>query len=194
MPNTTGARALAATVLAVAVAAGPAAATIPRSLYSTLVLAECRLVKRHEHGNAHVCPGLEGWPVWIAEGDDRTFVSYGPKPETRRAAEQTLRAFNSPFTPKDLRATVEWRVVRREGKPVPYATILRFHTSRDGRRGDVLVVSKVSAEETCQIAWIDAFANPDAIALARSVADEVARRRDCKAEPEVVGRQGRSPM
>ena len=48
---------------------------------------------------------------------------------------------------------------------------MRFHTSRDGRKGDVLVVSKVSDAETCHVAYIDALANRDAIALARHVAD-----------------------
>ena len=169
-------------------------ATTVKSLYTTLALEECRAVKQHEHGNTYLCPGLEGWPVWLAEGDDRTFVSYGPEAEKRRAAGQTLGAFNSPFTDTARRATIEWRFVRRDGKELPYATILRFHTNRDGRRGDVLVVTKIGAGEACRVAAIDAFANADAIALARSVADEEARTFDCSREPRIIGKRGRSPM
>jgi hypothetical protein len=187
-------RAVAAAMTAVLVAATAAGATTVKSLYTTLALADCKVVRKHEHGNAYACPGLEGWPVWFAEGDDRTYVSYGAGGEKLRAAGQTLGAFNSPFAEKAPRATIEWRFVRRDGRPVPYATILRFHTSRDGRRGDVIVVTRVAAGEACQIARIDAFANPDAIALARSVADEEARTFDCRQEPRIVGRRGRSPM
>ncbi len=71
---------------------------------------------------------------------------------------------------------------------------MRFHTSRDGRRGDVLVVSKVSDAETCHVAYIDALANRDAIALARHVADRQSKSFDCSREPRTEGATGRSPM
>jgi hypothetical protein len=137
---------------------------------------------------------LRGFPVYIAEGDLRQFVSVGPQAERRRAATQTLGPFNSIFEPGNDRATIEWRFVRKFGQPVPYATIVRFHTSAEGRRGDVLVVSKVGERETCHIAHIDALANPKAIALARQIADDQARAFDCRQEPRIEGEQGKSPM
>ena len=60
--------------------------------------------------------------------------------------------------------------------------------------GDVLVVSKVSDTETCHVAYIDALANPDAIALARQVADKQTKSFDCRQEPHTEGGTGRSPM
>ena len=194
----TTSRRLAATLTAMtalAAVAPPLAANPVKSLYTTLEPSACRMLERHEHGNTYTCPGLDArWPVWLAEGDDRTFVSFGRAADKRRAATQTLGAFNTPFTDKARRATIEWRFTLRDGKPVPYATILRFHTSRDGARGDVLVVTRVTADEACQVARIDAFANPNAIALARRVADEMARKFDCKRDPQVIGHTGRSPM
>src|SRR5262249_3409421 len=80
---------------------------------------------------------------------------------------QTLGAVNSMFDKGSDRATIEWRFDRRGDKQIPYAIIVRFHTSRDGRKGDVLVVSKVGLADTCHVAYIDALANSDAIALAR---------------------------
>jgi hypothetical protein len=77
---------------------------------------------------------------------------------------------------------------------VPYATIQRYFTKSGPRSGEVLVVTKVTDSEDCHVAHIDALANPDAIALARSVADKDARGFDCKAEPTRVGNTGRSPM
>ena len=77
---------------------------------------------------------------------------------------------------------------------LPYAIIVRFHTSRDGRNGDVLVVSKVSDTEACHVAYIDALANPDAIALARRIADRQAKGFDCRQDPQTEGATGKSPM
>jgi hypothetical protein len=58
----------------------------------------------------------------------------------------------------------------------------------------VLVVSKVSDAETCHVAYIDALANKDAIALARHVADKQSKSFDCSREPRTEGVTGRSPM
>ena len=172
----------------------PVAANPVRSLYTTVDLKVCKQVKRHRDGTAWRCEGLAGFPVYFAEGDLRQFVSVGTDAEKRRAATQTLGAFNSIFEKGSTRATVEWRFDRRGERRLPYAIIVRFHTSRDGEKGDVLVVSKVSAADTCHVAYIDALANQDAIALARHIADKEAKGFDCRTEPRNEGATGRSPM
>jgi hypothetical protein len=172
----------------------PAAANPVKSLYTTVELKACKPVKRHRDGGAWLCDGLAGLPVYVAEGDLRQFLSVGANAQKRRAASQTLGAFNSIFENGSDRATVEWRFDRRGEKKIPYATIVRFHTSREGRKGDVLVVSKVSATETCHVAYIDALANQDAITLARFVADNQAKAFDCRNEPRAEGATGKSPM
>jgi hypothetical protein len=182
------------TAAAAVLSALPATANPVKSLYTTIELKSCKPVKRHRDGDAWRCEGLPGYPVYVAEGDLRQFVSAGWDAEHRRAATQTLSPFNTIFESGSQRATIEWRFQRRAGSPVPYATIVRYHTSAEGRRGDVLVVSKVTPQETCHVAYIDALANPDAIALARRVADEKARIFDCAAEPRAMGDQGKSPM
>jgi hypothetical protein len=183
----------------VAVAAGlvpaaPATSNPVKSLYTTVDLKVCKRIKRHRDGGAWLCEGLPGYPVFVAEGDLRQFVSAGTDADKRRAATQTLGAFNSIFERGSDRATIEWRFVRRGERQIPYAIIVRFHTSADGRRGDVLVVSKVGASDTCHVAYVDALANDDAIALARRLADEKARTFDCSQEPRAEGATGRSPM
>jgi hypothetical protein len=172
----------------------PAAANPVKSLYTTVDLKICKQVKRHRDGGAWRCGGLDDLPVYVAEGDLRQFVSVGANAEKRRAATQTLGAFNSMFEKGSTRATIEWRFDRRGERKLPYAIIVRFHTSRDGRNGDVLVVSKVSDAETCHVAYIDALANPDAIALARQIADKQAKSFDCRQQPHTEGATGRSPM
>jgi hypothetical protein len=172
----------------------PAAANPVKSLYTTVQLKACKQVKRHRDGGAWLCNGLDGLPVYVADGDLRQFLSVGADASKRRAATQTLGPFNSIFENGSDRATIEWRFDRRGERQIPYAIIVRFHTSQDGRKGDVLVVSKVSATETCHVAYIDALANSDAITLARFVADNRAKAFDCRNEPHAEGATGKSPM
>jgi hypothetical protein len=179
---------------AFALAPTPAAANPVKSLYTTVDLKACRRITQHRDGDSWRCEGLPGYPVYVAEGDLRHFVSAGPVPEKRRAASQTLGPFNSIFERGSDRATIEWRFDRRGERQIPYAIIVRFHTSSDERKGDVLVVSKVSASEACHVAYIDALANEDAIALARRIADGRARTFDCRRDPHPEGATGRSPM
>jgi hypothetical protein len=193
-PHVQGLRKAIAVLVASLAGAVPAAANPVKSLYTTVELRACKQVKRHRDGGAWLCEGLPNFPVYIAEGDLRQFVSVGAEPERRRAAAQTLGPFNTIFERGSDRATIEWRFLRRGERQIPYETIVRFHTSQEGRRGDVLVVSKVGYGETCHVAYIDALANPDAIALARRVADGKARSFDCKQEPQAEGATGKSPM
>jgi hypothetical protein len=89
---------------------------------------------------------------------------------------------------------IEWRLSNKTGGYKPFATILRFYVQRlddagnEKSEGQVLVVTKVEPGATCQIAWIDALANPNANELARQAADEKAADFDCANEPEIVGK------
>jgi hypothetical protein len=77
---------------------------------------------------------------------------------------------------------------------VPFAMIVRYFTQSDGRKGEVLVVSRITAKDACHIAHIDALANADAILIARKIADERARGADCSKDPTIEGATGTSPM
>jgi hypothetical protein len=172
----------------------PVSAFPAKSRYTTIDLSTCRVIKKDADGARWICKGLPGYPVYVAEGDLRMFVSMGTKPESRRAASQTLRAFNSLFTGKTKRATIEWRFVKLGSRDVPYATILRYETQNDAAKGQILIVSKVSPTEACHLAYVDAIANSDAIELARKSADDTARIFDCASDPKSVGIVGRSPL
>jgi hypothetical protein len=182
---------LALAVLATWSTATPTAAVdLNLSRLTTVDLAKCRVLQRHRHGNAWRCPGLPGYPVYVAEGDLRFMLAFGPEPQRRTSARQTLGPFNTVFKDKQ-RTTVEWRVERvGTSQIVPYATIVRFATSRDGVDGEVLVVTKVSAKDSCQLAVLDAAANPDAMAMVRAWAIAEARKRPCPSQPEVIGNKG----
>lgn len=165
-----------------------------RGVVTAIDLKACKVLKKHADGNSWICKGLGATPVYVAEGDLRFFVSAGQAPEKRRAAQQTLKPFNTLFPGKTARASIEWRVTGSGSARAPYATIIRYHTMRDEQRGEVLVVSKVSAVESCQMVAIDALATPNAMELARAVADERAATFSCKDDPKVEGQTGKSPM
>lgn len=178
---------LAAVALAIAAMSGETAAYPLKSLYTTIDLkADCRVLKKHQDGNSWTCKGLDGWPVYVAEGDLRYFVSVGTGADKRRAATQTIPRFNTVFKGGSNRATLEWRIHTAGGKSVPHATILRYYWSSDGAKGQQLVVMKVTPTETCHAARINA-AMPEALALARKIADEDARAFDCSGEPASHG-------
>jgi hypothetical protein len=186
---------LKATVLVVLlVVSGNASAFPAKSLYTTIDLKACRTVKKDAEGARWLCKGLPGYPVYVAEGDLRMFVSIGAGASNRRAARQTLGAFNTLFTGGTSRATMEWRFMRDGGRDVPYATILRYLTQNDTAKGQILVVTRVTPTEACHVAYVDALANSDAIEIARKIADETARTFDCTSDPKPSGATGKSPL
>ena len=65
---------------------------------------------------------------------------------------------------------------------------------KDGSRGEVLVVTKVTPRQSCHVAHIDALATPEPIVLAHKIADETARTFDCRSAPLTAGAWGKSPM
>jgi hypothetical protein len=126
------------------------------------------------------CAGFQGNAVFVAEGDLRTFVSYGWNARAEKAASQTFPAFNT------IGDTLEWRL--KDGKPV--ATILRWKI--DGGegmpKGEVLVVTQLNEGNQCWIAEVSASMNANANELARQAADELAGTFDCENEmPRVYG-------
>lgn len=165
-----------------------------RSFMTTIELKSCRSISNPSEGRAWLCKGLDGYPVYYAEGEGRMFLSLGFKPMNRKAASQSLKAFNTLFEGRHARAPIEWRVYFKDNRPQPYAAIVRTFTTRAKQKGEVIVVLRVTPDETCMVAKIDALATPGAIALARQIADGAARKFDCRNDPTIEGATGRSPM
>lgn len=182
-------------VAGIAVDNRPAGAVdLHKSRLTVIELATCRQISKHKDGGAWICPGLKGFPVYFAEGDLRHMLAFGPDPARRRSAQQTLGAFNSIFEGK-RRPTIEWRTERLgNGREVPFATIVRYYTALDQLKGEAIVITKVDAKQSCQVAVIDAKANVDPIALAREWAITNARKKSCPDAPEIVGQRGQSPI
>ena len=179
--------------LALVLFAAPAAAQPIARDYTPLDLAKCRhkAGRGEENYGEWSCAGFAGIAVSVRGGDQRVTVSFGPRAAKEPAASATLAAPNSQGK------TIEWRhVPGADGKPKPFAAILRWNTTTLGAndepfRGQVLVVTRLPPGAVCHVGYVDGRANPDANALAQKIADETARSFQCgKDKPVVLGQQG----
>jgi hypothetical protein len=146
------------------------------SVYTDIDLNACMVLTADDFGASYACPGFRGFPLHIAEGDLRFFVSYGFGAPDEMAAGQTVPAFNT------IGNKLEWRISNITGDFVPFASILRYYTQvGDGSApdGQILVVTKIETGNTCHIAYIDARLTPKANEIARQLADETATDFDC---------------
>jgi len=161
--------------------AAPAQAAV-QSVYTDLDLDECLVLHADDFGARFACPGYKGYPLLVAEGDLRFFVSYGFGAPDEMAAGQTLPQFNTVHT------TLEWRLSNETGDWLPFATILRWFTQTgDGAQpdGQVLVVTKLEPGNTCHIGYVDARRTPNANVVAQELADMVAAEFDCAADEPI---------
>jgi hypothetical protein len=181
------------TVACAVLAASAASAQTIEYAYTPLDTAKCRHVpsKEPEDYGHWTCKGYGSVTVWVAGGDQRMYISFGPRARNELAARQTLSAFNSEGK------TIEWRLVRGgDGRLRPFATILRWNTtvtndSGNPVRGQVLVVTSLPPGGVCHVGYVDGRANPNANDLAREIADKHARSFRCgKDKPITLGATG----
>ena len=176
-----GGLALAAMMTAGAIAAEPIS-----SVHTPLDLDTCR----HRAGTAEedygrwTCRGHAGIAVYVAAGDQRTFISFGKNAAKEPAAKQTLAAFNSEGR------NIEWRLAGAGGKAKAFATIVRWNTTAGAEdppvKGQVLVVTRLGPGGVCHVGYVDARANPDANRLAQKIADTRARSFRCGTDKAAV--------
>lgn len=153
------------------------------SAYTTFDVKHCKTLSpakpSEEWGGSSLCKGLGNAQIYFAEGDLRTMVAFGIRPDTHCAATQTFGRFNT------VNNKVEWRL--RNG--VAFATILRWSVS-DAEDADKqktwLVVTRLEARNSCRAAVVEGSL-PDANARARDAADTIVPGFNCsKDEPKVI--------
>lgn len=182
-----------AALLALGIFSTSASAQTAASAYSVLDLKKCRHTpgKDVEDYGEWSCAGYGGIGVYVAAGDQRSYVSYGSNARKQPAAKQTLASFNGEGD------KIEWRGERAAGGALkPYATIMRWSTTVQGdadepAKGQVLVVTRLGPGGVCHVGYVDGRANTDANVLAQKIADENARTFKCGADkPIVSGNKG----
>jgi hypothetical protein len=167
------------------IGASPAAAFGTQSVPTDLKLDDCTITRTNDLDTVWACPGYKGIPVMVRRAQLRSTLSFGLAATTEKAASQLL-PLN--FSPSDI---IEWRLSNKAGSWKPFATIV--HYTREGtgdeKAGDVLVVTRIEEGATCQIAYVDTKANPNASTLAEQAADAHGFDFDCKAnKPATVGK------
>jgi hypothetical protein len=171
-----------ALMLGAAVLASPAGAVELVSVYTDVDVEQCEMLSSDEVGASWACEGLDGYPVVISEGDLRMTVSYGETAMDEVAMSQGFAPFNR------LGAKMEWLSLKSDPDN-PVATILRWYLQK-GEGPDesqLLVVTQLGEGQVCQIAWIDATANPNANEMARGAAEDLAGDFDCGGMPKIYG-------
>jgi hypothetical protein len=157
------------------------------SAYSDLDLENkslCTLVTPVENGDeamssgGYECKGYGDYVVSFAEGDLRSFVSFGKSTTDHCASTQTFGGFNS------VGKKVEWRL--KDGKPI--ATILRWSVSYDpedsAKQKTWLVVTKLEDNNSCHMGYIEG-GYPQANEKARWLADTAAEGFSCKSSKTI---------
>ncbi len=117
-----------------------------------------------EDGVAYECRGHGDYVVTFAEGDLRSFVSFGTESGDHCAARQSFGGFNN------VGNKIEWRL--KDGRPI--ATILRWSVSYDpedaNRQKSWLVVTRLEEDDSCQMGYVEG-GFPKANEKARGLAD-----------------------
>lgn len=121
-------------------------------------------------GGSWTCPGYDGASVLISDGDDRSFVGFGGRPEDTCSHRRTFQPFNTALSP------IEWRL--RDGKP--FAVIERWRVTTNDQGGTMtwLVVTALKGDESCPVHYV-AGSFPKANEQARRAADELVNGFDC---------------
>ncbi|WP_407118487.1 hypothetical protein [Bradyrhizobium sp. LMG 9283] len=167
------------------------------STYTSTAPKDCRQIGKPsalDGSTTRLCPGKDGLMVLIAEDDLRETVSVG-RNRKQAAEEPAAEVWFAPFNSSET--TVEWRAAGAK----PFAMIQRWHIADNGdpdRQGRpntkaMLVVTRLPPGPVCHVAYLDAFANPNANELARKAADDFARDFTCgKDEVKIIGSRGRA--
>ena len=158
---------------------GVAGAQQWRSVYTDTDFSNCTTLAVEPGQSAELaCPGYNGYPLLIRDGDLRMFISYGFDTRDEIAARQTFPNFNT------IGETLEWLITDHPDLgEQPVASILRYHLDRsEGFIPDtqVLVVTRIEPGNTCHVAYIDALANRNANELARQAAADLVPGWDCE--------------
>jgi len=170
----------------------PALAQTIESAFTDFDLRQCRHIRgkaKEDYGEWR-CKGYGGMPVWMAAGDQRVMISFGPRAKDAPAASQTLASFNGEGK------RIEWRLARGDAGRRPLAAIMRWSTTRSDEkgepiRGEVLVVTRMPPGPVCHVGYVDGRANKNADELARELADKHARAFRCGTDERIVlGEQG----
>lgn len=139
---------------------------------------DCKIISETDAAVDFRCPGVLGIDVWFSIGDARWTVAFHKNEPTGLVLNQ---GFNRTHHP-DLQ--IEWRF---EGnRPMAAIQVWSFYDGDDLDQG-AYVITKIDGDDVCHMGLIDVAENPDALAMARKIADSSARTFSCENDPLWLG-------
>jgi hypothetical protein len=158
-----------------------------KSVYSSL--SKCRKVASDVISSTHLCGGVGGYKLQREGSDDRESITV-ISPNGKKHQLEFWNVISSAFSQVGEKA--EWRVIKKKGKVVPVALIVRFTASEISGSGDTskptslisyLAVAKITPQKICVTNKIapSNTANEEARAAADASADK-----PCVEPPEAL--------
>ena len=155
---------------------GPLSLVAITSVYSSLF--KCRKVASDVISSTHLCGGVGGYKLQRESGDGRESITV-ISPNGKQHQLEFWNVISSAFS--NVGEKAEWRVIRKKGKVVPVALIVRFTASENS--GDTtkptslisyLAVAKITPQKICVTDKIppSRTANEEARAAADASADK----------------------
>jgi hypothetical protein len=168
------------TVLLAWVTPSPAQDVRPTSVYTDLSGKNCRQVTAigETGASVHRCRGVGDYALLVLDDDDRMSLTL-IAPDRREHPLDFWTIVTTSFS--TLGPKAEWRVVKKDGRTVPVALIVRVNANVQenpdrAKKVSYLVVTKITAGEVCVTDRIDS--SPEANVKARQLADASAQK-DC---------------
>jgi hypothetical protein len=159
------------------VAGAGAAAQSPQSVYTDISAKACKTIRVDKESGASVqrCTGVGGYNLLVADDDSRMSITV-VAPDGKKADLNYWSVITTAFSSLGSRA--EWRVVKKNGKPVPLALIVRVNATEDpdnpNKVTPYLAVSKITSQAICVTDKINPGATQNVDA--RRAADSAASR------------------
>lgn len=122
------------------------------SIYTDLAAAKCKTLDSNEEEQwiSQECPGVGGYKIEVTEGDLRQTINL-ISPGGTKLDLNFQQTVSSGFS--ELGEKAEWRVKNVDGKPRPFALIVRFNVSEDpedsSKLTSYLIVSKITGDSAC---------------------------------------------
>lgn len=121
------------------------------SIYTDIAAKKCKTTSQNEAEGwiIQMCDGVGGYKLEVYEDDIRQSMNVVP-PGGKKSELDFQANVSNAFS--EFGEKAEWRVEKKDGKPVPFAMIVRFIASDKKDQTETtsyLVVAKIGAEKSC---------------------------------------------
>jgi hypothetical protein len=148
-------------------------------MYTSLRGKDCKTISidKESGGSVQRCSGVGGYTLRVLDDDSRVSITV-VAPNGVEFPLDYWSVVTSNFS--SLGEKAEWRVIKRNGKVVPIALIVRVNSQGDGTTTSYLAVARITPKHICVTDRISPSTNAND--LARTAADNSAGK-ECLSSP-----------